>query len=95
MHIGLHSPFYLAPASILDSGSLWPPVDLLSYVSSLSLTGKYLTTLKMIGFCGQEKHELDILDTMMSPCSGYDIIKALLNEKKECYIPHKQQSSTA
>lgn len=32
---------------------------------------------------GREKQELDIPDTLMSPCSGYDIIKALSNEQMQ------------
>lgn len=75
-------PFSFAPVYV-DSELFWPSADLLPYVSSLTLSGKHSTTLEITDLCGREKWELDIPDTLMSPCSGYDIIKALSNEKMQ------------
>lgn len=62
-------PFPWAPPHVLDAGSLWTSADLLPYVSSLPLPGKYSNTLKMLGLYGQEKGEPGIFNMVMSPCS--------------------------
>lgn len=47
--------------------------------------------LEITDFCGREKWEPDIPDTLMSPCSGYDFIKAFSNEKMQCSAQATEQ----
>lgn len=62
-------PFSLGSTTCSWSRFPLPTADLLPYISSLPLPGKYSNTLKMLGLCGQEKGEPGILDMVMSPCS--------------------------